>query len=73
MFIVGIDLGTTNCAVAYADSRKIRGERPTVKIFDVPQLTRPGHVDRFVLTVAGQDWPLCRAARPSSGPAARQC
>jgi molecular chaperone DnaK (HSP70) len=44
-YIVGIDLGTTNCAVAYADSRKIRGERPTVKIFEVPQLTRPGHVE----------------------------
>ena len=26
----------------------------------------------FLPTVAGQDWPLCRAARPSSGPAARR-
>ena len=41
-FIVGIDLGTTNCAVAYVDTRG--RERPTAAIqpFDVPQLVAPG-------------------------------
>jgi molecular chaperone DnaK (HSP70) len=41
-FIVGIDLGTTNCAVAYVDTRG--RERPTADIrpFEVPQLVAPG-------------------------------
>ena len=41
-FIVGIDLGTTNCAVAYVDTKG--RERPTAAIqaFAVPQLVAPG-------------------------------
>ncbi len=41
-YIVGIDLGTTNCAVAYVDTRG--RERPTAAIqaFAVPQLVAPG-------------------------------
>ncbi len=41
-FIVGIDLGTTNCAVAYVDTKG--RERPTadIKLYDVPQLIAPG-------------------------------
>ena len=41
-YIVGIDLGTTNCAVAYVDTRG--RERPTAAIqpFEVPQLVAPG-------------------------------
>ena len=41
-FIVGIDLGTTNCAVAYVDTKG--RERPTAEIhpFPVPQLVAPG-------------------------------
>jgi molecular chaperone DnaK (HSP70) len=41
-FIVGIDLGTTNCAVAYVDTRG--RERPTadIKVFEVPQLVAAG-------------------------------
>src|SRR3954453_5499642 len=40
-FIVGIDLGTTNCAVAYVDTKG--RERPTadIRAFDVPQLVAP--------------------------------
>ena len=41
-YIVGIDLGTTNCAVAYVDTKG--RERPTadIRLFDVPQLVAPG-------------------------------
>ena len=41
-YLVGIDLGTTNCAVAYVDTRG--HDRPTADIrdFPVPQLVAPG-------------------------------
>lgn len=41
-FIVGIDLGTTNSAVAYVDTKG--RERPTadIKLYQVPQLIAPG-------------------------------
>ncbi len=41
-FIVGIDLGTTNCAVAYVDTKG--RERPTadIKLFEVAQLVAAG-------------------------------
>ncbi len=39
MYCVGIDLGTTNCAIAFADP-----ETRTVIDFEVPQLVRPGEV-----------------------------
>ena len=41
-YIVGIDLGTTNCAVAYVDTKG--RERPTadLRLFEVPQLVAAG-------------------------------
>jgi molecular chaperone DnaK (HSP70) len=41
-YLVGIDLGTTNCAIAYVDSHG--RDRPTANIrdFPVPQLVAPG-------------------------------
>jgi len=41
-YIIGIDLGTTNCAVAYVDTKG--RERPTadIRAFAVPQLVAPG-------------------------------
>src|SRR3954453_1934960 len=41
-FLVGIDLGTTNCAVAAVDTR---ARRPRVTRFPIPQLTEPGVVE----------------------------
>ncbi len=41
-FVVGVDLGTTNCAVAYVDTT-IEGARPA--IFEIPQVVGPGEVD----------------------------
>ncbi len=43
-YIVGIDLGTTNCAVAYADHRAARGGAVAVRAFETPQLTAPGEL-----------------------------
>jgi molecular chaperone DnaK (HSP70) len=41
-FIVGIDLGTTNCALASVDTRK--GEDAPIELFDVPQIIAAGQV-----------------------------
>jgi len=46
-FVVGIDLGTTNCALAYADAT---ADPARIRTFPVPQITRGGAVlDRPVL------------------------
>jgi hypothetical protein len=42
-FIVGIDLGTTHCALAYLDLSE--GEDGPIRLFEVPQVTEPGNVD----------------------------
>jgi molecular chaperone DnaK (HSP70) len=45
-FLIGIDLGTTNSAVAYVDTqeRPARGATPPVRVFEVPQLVAEGEV-----------------------------
>jgi len=40
-FLIGIDLGTTNSAVAFVDTR---AADPRVRVFEVPQLVAPGEV-----------------------------
>ena len=42
-FIVGIDLGTTNSAVAYVDLGD-QAERPPIRLFSIPQLVDAGKV-----------------------------
>ncbi len=41
-FIIGIDLGTTNCAVAYVDTKGRERPSADVRPFEVPQLVAPG-------------------------------
>lgn len=41
-YLVGIDLGTTNCALAYVDRQKIH---QPIQLFTIPQLTALGKVD----------------------------
>jgi molecular chaperone DnaK (HSP70) len=41
-YIVGIDLGTTNCAVAYVDTRGRERPPADIKLFEVPQLVAAG-------------------------------
>lgn len=46
-YIVGIDLGTTNSAVSYVDLQAGKGKRPSINIFQIPQLTGAGEVARL--------------------------
>src|SRR6516225_946731 len=49
-YLIGIDLGTTNSALAYVDlQRKPRAGRPEVRTFDVPQLVAQAEVAPRVL------------------------
>ncbi|HKI31675.1 MAG TPA: Hsp70 family protein [Gemmataceae bacterium] len=49
-YLIGIDLGTTNSALAYVDlRRKPREGRPEVRTFEVPQLVAPADVAPRVL------------------------
>src|SRR5262245_28957488 len=41
-YVVGIDLGTTNSAVAYVDTREAK---PALRMLAMPQLVRPGVVE----------------------------
>lgn len=44
-YLIGIDLGTTNSALAYIDlQHKLRDGRPDIQTFAVPQLTAPAEV-----------------------------
>ena len=45
-FLIGVDLGTTNSAVAYVDTeeRPPRGAAPPVRVFEVPQLVAEGEL-----------------------------
>ncbi|HTU45048.1 MAG TPA: Hsp70 family protein [Bryobacteraceae bacterium] len=43
-YIIGIDLGTTNSALAYAAGGSGYGETPEVRLFNVTQLVNPGEV-----------------------------
>jgi molecular chaperone DnaK (HSP70) len=42
-FVVGIDLGTTNCALAYFDTGA--GDEPKLQHFQIPQVIQPGAVE----------------------------
>jgi len=44
-YLIGLDLGTTNCAVAYVDAAApLRGGRPVVHRFSIPQIVEAGEV-----------------------------
>jgi molecular chaperone DnaK (HSP70) len=46
-FVIGIDLGTTNCAVAYADLLEEKEAGTNIRLFKIPQLTSPGELSRL--------------------------
>jgi molecular chaperone DnaK (HSP70) len=48
-YIVGIDLGTTNSALAYAATTEGEPESPSVELLRIPQLTNPGEVSELDL------------------------
>jgi hypothetical protein len=43
-YVIGIDLGTTNCALAFAPRGGDARERPQVTLFEISQLVNPGEV-----------------------------
>jgi molecular chaperone DnaK (HSP70) len=44
-YLIGIDLGTTNCAVSFIDTDEpVQGASPRIRNFDVAQLTSPGEI-----------------------------
>jgi molecular chaperone DnaK (HSP70) len=52
-YIVGIDLGTSNTALGFVDTRPspaaASGARSSIEIFRIPQLVAPGEVERHAL------------------------
>jgi hypothetical protein len=51
-FVVGIDLGTTNCAVAFVDTTQIDPKKktpPTIQSFPIPQLVHAGEMGEAAL------------------------
>lgn len=48
-YAIGIDLGTTHCALSYVDIEASDGENATQAVLPVPQLTGPGVIDELPL------------------------
>ena len=48
-FAIGIDLGTTHCALSYVDMHASEGENTVYGVLDIPQLTAPGTVGSSAL------------------------
>ncbi len=44
-YIVGIDLGTTNCVIAYADTENQETDETEIHLLRIPQLVAPGVVE----------------------------
>ena len=42
LYSIGIDLGTTHCALAYVDITACDGEKTSYGVLNIPQLTAPG-------------------------------
>ena len=45
-YIIGIDLGTTHCVMAYASAGTPEGEQTSIQVFPVSQLVNPGEVKK---------------------------
>ncbi|GAB5520890.1 MAG: Hsp70 family protein [Rhodothermales bacterium] len=43
-YIVGIDLGTTHCVMAFTENAVPEFEAPSIHIFDLPQVVAPGEI-----------------------------
>lgn len=48
-YCVGIDLGTTHCALSFVDLVESQGEAVKQQVMGIPQLTSPGNVEEKVL------------------------
>jgi molecular chaperone DnaK (HSP70) len=71
-YVIGIDLGTTNCGVAFARPASIVDphQLPPVELFDVAQLTNPSEVRKetllpsFLYIPGAADFPVGSTALP---------
>src|SRR5215472_6458165 len=59
-YLIGIDLGTTNCAVAYVDTMEnANGDNASeIRRFDIAQLTGPGEVRALPLLPSSLYFPI---------------
>lgn len=48
-FAIGIDLGTTHCALSYVDMAASDGEKVAQGVLPIPQVTAPGAVEELAL------------------------
>ncbi len=48
-YIIGIDLGTTHCVIAYTERRVPEDGEPEIRVFPVPQIVSPGEVKALSL------------------------
>jgi hypothetical protein len=46
VYVVSIDLGTTNSVVAYTETALELGEQPHIRVLDIPQLVEAGTVEK---------------------------
>ena len=44
-YVVGIDLGTTHCVLAYTITPSDEDNDPDINVFKIPQITAPGEVN----------------------------
>ncbi|MHA7207387.1 Hsp70 family protein, partial [Burkholderia pseudomallei] len=44
-YSIGIDLGTTHCALSYVDLAASDGEKTSLRVLPIAQLTAPGAID----------------------------
>ncbi len=71
-YIVGIDLGTTNCAAAYVDTKGRDLPAADIRMFDVPQLVAAGEsaprsmLPSFLYLAGGPELPPGAARLPWS-------
>ncbi len=69
-YVIGIDLGTTNCALAFAPQSGDAREQPQVALFEIPQLVNPGEVrdepllPSFLYLRGPSDFPVGSIALP---------
>ena len=77
-YVVGIDLGTTNCALAYADTQEATADAPApVRAFAVPQVVGLNDVGErsvlpsFLYLPAAKEFPQGAIDLPWKGPAGR--
>jgi molecular chaperone DnaK (HSP70) len=77
-YVVGIDLGTTNCALAYADTREATSDAPApIRPFPVPQVVGVNDVAErpvlpsFLYLAAPKEFPQGGTDLPWKSPAGR--